>query len=581
MTNRYCFTIRTLMVGLLAAGLGACASTPESGRRAGEGPATVTPVRVKTEVPRPPTDEEVMYRVFAGEYLGSEDDLQGAVGEYLVAALKSDDPAIAMRATRIAFAAQAWQQMSMAADRWAVLDPSSLAARESAAMAMLAIADYAGAELQLLDFIRLADDKEQAWSLVASLLGRSRNPDKAGRVLANLLAESGAAGSAVGVHAQSQLAVRAGDADLAFELARKAVAMAPERVEFLAWAGRLALHRGDRQAGIEYVRRAWNLEPENHDLTLAYADLLARDGQEGEARRVLAEMQQAPDVMLTRILFEINADDVAAAVELYKKFQDMNFEDTSAKAYYLAQAAESLDLIEDAIDFYGEVGEGELYVASVARRAELIAMRGDLEGAKKALTILRLQDDPAVVEESWLIEARLLQQGGDREGAMKTLDQAVEQFSESVSIRYSRALLAAELDRIEVAEQDLRFILIEDPGNAAALNALGYTLADRTDRYAEAEELIRRAYALQPDDASITDSMGWVAYRLGRLEEAERYLNRAWVLENNPEIAAHLGEVLWRQGKVEAAREIWRKGLDVDRSNGTLNETITRLEADL
>jgi tetratricopeptide (TPR) repeat protein len=580
MTCRYCFTIRSLMVCVLASGLTSCAVTSDAvgdPERGGAPP----PADVEAKPSSGATDEEVMYRIFAAEVLGSEGDLQGAVGEYLEAALDSDDPAVAMRATRVAFAAQAWQQASMAADRWAFLDPSNVSARESAALAMLATADYAGAELQLAEIVRLTDDKEQAWSLVAGLLGRSANPERAGRVLANLLERSGTEGSATAVHAQSQLAVRAGDVEGAYELAQQAVAMQPDRIEFLAWAGRLALSRGDREAGIDFIRRAWRLEPQDHDLTLAYADLLARDGQEGEARRLLAEMKQTPDVMLTRILFELSANDIPAAMALYDGFREMTFEDPSAKAFYQAQAAESLDLINDAIEFYAIVAEGDFYVPAVARRAELLAMRGDVEEARKTLADLRLQTDPAIIEESWLAEARILQQTGDREGALATLDRALEQFADSIPVRYAHALVAAELGRIDVAERDLRFILVEQPDNAAALNALGYTLADRTERYVEAEELIRRAYALEPNDASITDSMGWVAFRLGRLDEAEQYLSRAWLMENNPEIAAHLGEVLWRQGRLDEAREIWRKGLNVDSGNRTLVETIERLESEL
>jgi tetratricopeptide (TPR) repeat protein len=521
-----------------------------------------------------------MYRVFAAEMLGSEGDLKGAVGEYLEAALRSEDPAVAMRATRVAFAAQAWQQASMAADRWTVLDPASIAARESAALAMLATADYAGAELHLAEIIRLSEDKEKAWSLVASLLGRSASPDKADKVLANLLEQSGGAGSAAGVHAQSQLALRAGDGDRAYELAKQAVDMQPERVEFLAWAGRLAMIRGESAAAIEYIRRAYELEPDDHDLTLAYADLLARSGQPDEARRLMAQMRQTPDVMLTRILFELSAGDLAAAMGLYDAFRGMTFEDASAKAFYLAQAAESLDLINDAVDYYGAVDAGELYAPALARRAELMAMRGDVAEAREILAVLRLHEDPVVVEEAWLTEARILQQAGDRDAALHTLNQALEQFADSIAIRYGRGLLLVEMDRLDDAEQDLRSILVEQPDNAAALNALGYTLADRTERYAEAEELIRRAYALQPDDAAVTDSMGWVAFRLGRLSEAEEYLARAWSMDNNPEIAAHLGEVLWRQGRVEEAREIWRKGIAVDSGNRVLNETIERLESE-
>ena len=527
-----------------------------------------------------PTDSEVMYRVFAAELLGSEGELEAAVGEYLKAALESDDPSIAMRATRVAFAAQAWQQASMAADRWALLDATSLPARESAALAMLATSDYVGAELQLKELIELSEDKDKAWAIVSGLLARSASPEKAMKVLDNLLMDAGEEGSAAGLYAQSQLAVRAGDYPAAFELAKKAAEAEPGQVEYLAWAGRLALTLGDKEAGKEYMKRAWEVEPNDHDLTLAYADLLAREGDEATARKLTREMVQTPDVMLTRILFELGAKKPDAALALYEEFQAMSFDDPRVKAFYLAQAAESLDKMPDAIAFYGEVTEGELFLPAASRRAELLAREGDMTGAKNSLAKLRLQADPVVVEQSWLTEASILQQAGDIDGALLSLDKALEQFGTSIPIRYSHALLAAELGQVEVAEIDLRMILVEEPDNAAALNALGYTLADQTDRYTEAEELIRRAYALQPDDASITDSMGWVAYRLGRLDEAEALLTRAWSLENNPEIAAHLGEVLWRQGKIEEARLIWSQGLVVDEQNAALNETIERLDAD-
>lgn len=535
-------------------------------------------IAVEPEVRKEPTDTDVMYRVFAAELMGNQGDLEGAVGEYLEAAMESDDPDIAMRATRVAFAAQAWQQASMAADRWALLDPHNVAARESAALAMLATADYVGAEIQLLELLALSPDKDAAWSMISSLLARSASPEKALKVLDNLLATQGAEGSAAGFYAQSQLAVRAGDLAQAYQLAKKSVEAQGDRAETLSWAGRLALTQGDKQGGMEYLRRAWEVQPGDHDLTLAYADLLARDGQDEAARDLTRQMVQTPDVMLTRILFELSAGDPAAAFALYAQFQEMTFEDPQLKAFYLAQAAESLDRLQDAIDFYAVVQDGELFLQATARRAELMAMQGDMDGARSTLAALRIDSDPAVVEQSWLTEARIFQQAGDSAGALQSLDLALEQFGMSIAIRYAHALLAAELGRVDVAEVDLRLILVEQPDHVTALNALGYTLADQTDRYIEAEELIRRAYALQPDDASITDSMGWIAYRMGRLNEAEEYLNRAWSLDRNPEIAAHLGEVLWQQGRKEEARLIWGKGLEVDESDAALIETIKRLD---
>jgi Flp pilus assembly protein TadD len=122
----------------------------------------------------------------------------------------------------------------------------------------------------------------------------------------------------------------------------------------------------------------------------------------------------------------------------------------------------------------------------------------------------------------------------------------------------------------------LRLIISVQPDNAAAINALGYTLADLTDRYAEAELLIVQAYELQPEDASIIDSMGWVSYRLGRLQEAEKYLREAWKTMRNAEIAAHLGEVLWTRGQKDEAGSLWKLGIEMESDNEVLIQTMQR-----
>ena len=209
-----------------------------------------------------------------------------------------------------------------------------------------------------------------------------------------------------------------------------------------------------------------------------------------------------------------------------------------------------------------------------------MAREGNLEEARRALTIMRIQASEVIVQESWLAEARILRAAGDSEQALETLGLALEQLPKSVAILYSHALLAAELGWVGIAENDLRLIISEQPENAAALNALGYTLADQTERYEEAESLIRQAYILEPEEASIVDSMGWISYRLGRLAEAEEFLRKAWSLELNPEIGAHLGEVLWMRDKKEAARAIWKDASRVDKDNPVLIETIQRLDTD-
>jgi tetratricopeptide (TPR) repeat protein len=557
--------------------LAACAATPTS---KDEGIEQAVAERPEPAIAknREPTDEEVMYRVFAAEYLGAEGDLQGAVGEYLEAAMRSEDPQIARRATRVAFAAEAWQEAAMAADRWALLDPESVSAHESAAAAMLNIGDYLGAEYQIMRILDLMNDSTDGWLLVSGLLARSADPVRADAVLEHILTQREDASAGDVFYARSQLAVQARQLEKAFELARQAVEQDPERIQFLAWAARLALNLDLPETALEYIGRAWRLDPANHDLALAYADLLARTGDREAAREVMRNMPQTPDVMFSRIMFEIVAAERAAAVALFEEFATMTFPDPEEKAFFQAQSAEALGFDQKAIVFYGQVTSGEQALAAAIRRAELMAQLGDREAARQVLAELRLQPGNPAIEESWLAEARILRQAGELDEAFRVLETAVAEMPQSVPILYTRALLAAEQGWVDVAEQDLRLVIARQPENAAALNALGYTLADQTERYDEAEALIRQAYILQPQEPSIIDSMGWIAYRQGRIAEAADFLRRAWKLDQNPEIAAHLGEVLWVSGKQEEAVSIWRKAQGIDSDNPVLLETLERLQ---
>jgi tetratricopeptide (TPR) repeat protein len=162
----------------------------------------------------------------------------------------------------------------------------------------------------------------------------------------------------------------------------------------------------------------------------------------------------------------------------------------------------------------------------------------------------------------YLLEGELLRSAGMLQEAMAFYSQRVEEDPDNTSFRYARALVAERLDNLKLAEQDLRYIIEREPANAQALNALGYTLADRTDRFQEALQLIERALEVEPEDGVIIDSFGWVQYRLGNLAKAEEYLRRALDLVDDPEVAAHLGEVLWMMGNKQDAIKIWKEFLE-------------------
>lgn len=573
----YCFTKRPVSVLIFAAILlSACTTVNEPPAK----PIPETPPlasdSVDSEVRLQPTDPEVMNHVFAAEMLGSEGDFSAAAAEYLEAALLSDDPEIAKRAARVAVSAGEWQMVALASDRWAMLDTTSLEARELAAGSRLREGDYVGAEYQLARILELtAFDRAHGWRVVTALLAPASDQARANKVLENLLQEFDADDNVDALFARSQFAARMGELEQAAELAETALALAPGRADLLAWSGRVAINMNKLELALDRYRQAWQAESRDPQYAMAYAELLKRNNEAAAGQAVMAQLPDTPEVRFARIVYALDADDRESAQQIYAGFSNDSRRDAPGLAFYAAQSAELLGHNRQAIDWYAQV-TGEQSLRSVLRRALLLAELGDITQARNVLTELRVHAEATVRSQSYQIEAQVLDEAGRGEEAMQVLDSALLELPADFQLRYARALLAVGQGRLELAESDLRRLIAEQPRNAVAINALGYTLADMTDRLDEAEQLIHQAYGLQPDDPSIIDSMGWVAYRRGRLLEAERFLREAWDLLHNADVAAHLGEVLWVSGQEEEARAFWASGLELDGDNRVLLETMRR-----
>jgi len=512
MNSDHCFMKRVagvlIFVMLTVTGCSAVQESPSDAvAEAAPGPVQAAP-EADAQADLPPTDPDVMYHVFSAEVLGADGDYSGAAAEYLKAALKSEDPEIAERAAKVAVSAGEWQMVTLASDRWAMLDPESLDAHELAAGSRLREGDFAGAEYQLAKILALTnDDQEEGWNIVISLLAPIGDEARANKMLDRLLEDSAGEPDAGVLFARSRLAAAFGDVDQAFELADEAIKLAPRRADLLAWSGRLAVNLGEQTLALNRYRQAWEADPGNQQVAIAYAELLKRNGELKAAQEVLAQLPDTPDMRFARIAFAMEAGDMENAEALYRGFYKARYDDKSEAAFQAAQSAELLEHKREAIDWYEKV-TGENSMRSIMRRAFLLADLGDVESARHLLAQLRLRGDIPVKSQSYQAEAQILQDAGDAEQAMTLLDEALGTMPDDVSLRYMRALTAVGLGQLELAENDLRLIISEQPDNAAAINALGYTLADLTDRYAEAEELINQAYELQPDDASIIDSRG-------------------------------------------------------------------------
>jgi len=174
-------------------------------------------------------------------------------------------------------------------------------------------------------------------------------------------------------------------------------------------------------------------------------------------------------------------------------------------------------------------------------------------------------------------DAQLLKDAGDNTGAFNVLTQALAEHNDDPDLLYDVAMIAEKLDKLDVAEERLKRLIELRPQNAQALNALGYTLVDRTPRVAEGLNLIEKALQLEPADPFILDSMGWALFRMGKIDDAVNYLRRAMAERPDAEIAAHLGEVLWAKGERTAAQEVWQSQLKSTPENALLQDTVRRL----
>jgi len=228
--------------------------------------------------------------------------------------------------------------------------------------------------------------------------------------------------------------------------------------------------------------------------------------------------------------------------------------------YYLGQVAEQRQDDKTAMNRYSYVRHGEFYFNAQLRIVAILADQKEYDKAREQLQSIRVSSSKQRLQ-LILLEGDLLREAQRYPDAKEYYTRILDEMPNETSVRYARALIAEKLGELDLLESDLQTILKQEPSNAQVLNALGYTLADRTNRFDEAMKYIKRAFELEPDDAAVVDSMGWIEYRMGNYKQAIEHLRRANDLSKDPEIAAHLGEVLWTSGDKNAAIEIWEGSL--------------------
>ncbi len=314
-------------------------------------------------------------------------------------------------------------------------------------------------------------------------------------------------------------------------------------------------------------------------MRLAYARLLTAEKRYPQAReqfqRLLADFPDNNDVLFAVGVLSFQLDDPAAAQTAFQRLTEKRFAQRDTVLMYLGQIAENGKRYDDALGWYAAVGAGPQYLPAHIRYAEVLARQGRLEQARAHLRELSAPGNQERVQ-LLLAEAQLLRSAGQFREAFDVLDAALLTHPNQTELLYESALLAERIGRNDVLEANLRAVIRIKPEYAHAYNALGYSLAERNERLDEAKTLIAKALSLAPNDPFILDSMGWVLFRTGDLAGAIENLERAWKLRADPEIAAHLGEVLWSAGRRDEATRTLREAERTHPGNEAVTAVIKR-----
>lgn len=562
------YALSAVAAALLLAGCAAPAPRPASGDAS---PAAATQ-------PLSSDDKDVMAALMAGEFAWQDGRAASAARHFGRAAAASDDPAIAEHATRVAVVAKEWDLARIGLARWKQLAPAARGALQSEATIALATGQSEDA-IRLLRALLGEGDAEGRRLVGQALLGGAA-PDVSIAAIERLAAQPKTPGGVDTLMLFSQVAQQLRKPELARSLAERAVAESPRSSAAALWLGHVLLRGGDKDAARAAFERALELSPDDRTARLTYAALLNEMGEPGEAAEALANLPADDELLAARAAYAARADDPALLRRVSNEIEALPAPRPAERLELLGQLAEIGKREADALRWYREVPRGERWFDAQLRIGVLLDATDGLPAALAHLESLRAAgiEDDAHLADTFLLEAELQARHDDDLRAVEAYSRGLKALPDERRLLYARALLYESLDRVDECIADLRRIVALVPDDADALNALGYTLADRTQSFQEAHELIGKALAISPDEPAIIDSMGWAEYRLGNLEQALVHLRRAFELQPDAEIAAHLGEVLWASGDRDGARAIWARGREIDPDNETLADTVSRLD---
>ena len=559
-----------LVVAAMAAG---CAQAP---MRTASHAAAAQPLAT-LDLPAESQNGKASALLIAAEFALQGGDSAKATSDYATAAQISDDPAIAKRALQLALATHDADVAQRMLDRSRALGAGAHDLAMARGQLAMLRGDRTDAEGQFR--AALAPGKVEDWKTFAASLLTARDTALAGRVLEDLATPDRLPADENVWVALSQLGEHLGR----HAFARKLADMAAQRfddTDAIAWAADLRVSAGDRDGALALYRRGLAAHPKNTGLRLGYATLLGDAGKYGDALQVLARGPQTPATWSARVAIAARAKDETALRRLYAGLQHAPETQQLDNAFLLGQLAELLHHDDQALKWYGQVDPDSQHAFDAqVRSAVLLDKAGQFEQAHALAAQLQQDytDDPESLRTAYELDAQMYSQHGEHAKAIDAYNRGLAAMPGDPALVYDRGIEEANAGNTDAALADFRKVLAQNPDNVEAMNALGFTLADTDRDLPEATQLLRKALAAKPDAAAIMDSWGWLQYRLGNLGQAETYLKRAWGRQQDPDIGVHLGEVLWKLGQHDSAREVLGKVRKLDPHNEALEKVERKL----
>ncbi len=550
-----------------------------TGAPATEMPTVTTPAAT-SKAPEPKgLTAEFLHKYLAAEIAAQRGEIDFAAGVFFQLAQTTQDARLAERAARAALFGKNQQLAAEATALWLKLDPTSAEAQQTAAQMFIVSGNLVDAKPQLQKLLAKEETRANGFLYLNGLLAKQQDKKAVLKLVEELAQPYPTLAEAQFTLANS--AWIAGDDTKALNALTKADQL-KSGWEVAALLRGQVLSTQSLDTTINFYKKFLDQYPEANEVRLSLVRALIAQKRNAEAKVEIKKLSTSAkadgDSLALLGLLSYQAGELDDASGYFQDTLKLPRRDNEQTYIYLGQIASKQKKYAEAEKWFNQVKPGDLYLDAQINHAEMLVQSKNVDAAIDMLDNVQNLDEQQQAE-VLRVQASLLSQVKRDQEAYDLLEKAVKNLPVTHGIIYDYAMMAEKIKKYDVSERELRRVMVIKPDFAQAYNALGYSLADRNIRLQEAKALIEKALSYSPNDHFTLDSLGWVEYRLGNLAVAAEHLSRAFNVSNDPEIAAHLGEVLWQQGKKDEAKKLWNEAKKASPDNQPLLDTIKKFNS--